>query len=160
VFTYGILPVTVNYTNFQSHTPACDINHEQIYTQPFYGSLDYVQDNPCEPVPEETFTHSHLSWSSIIPYRLPPSITIHGILSVQFTCLTVFFHNLCPSFIWSNSWLDTLHFILHTFLHPIIVLFSRHMPITIATCFAVVPRLYHLTVVSLSTLYLKLHVVG
>jgi len=33
-------------------------------------------------------------WSSIIPYLLPPSITIHGIIPVQFTCLTVFFHNL------------------------------------------------------------------
>ena len=29
--------------------------------------------------------------SSIVPYLLPPSITIHGILSVQFTCMTVFF---------------------------------------------------------------------
>jgi len=27
-------------------------------TQPFYGSLDFVWDNPGEPVPEETFTHS------------------------------------------------------------------------------------------------------
>jgi len=41
-----------------------------------------------------TFTHSHLSWSSVHPYLLPPSTTIHGILSVQFMCLTVFFHNL------------------------------------------------------------------
>jgi len=31
------------------------------HTQPFYGSLDFAQDNPGEPVPEETFTHSHLS---------------------------------------------------------------------------------------------------
>jgi len=60
---------------------------------------------PGEPVPEETFTHSHLSWSSIIPYLLPPSITIHGI---QFTCLTVFFHNLSPSFFWSTSWPGTI----------------------------------------------------
>jgi len=45
-------------------------------------------------ISEETFTHSHLAWSSIIPYLLPPSITIHGIVSVQFTCLTVFLHNL------------------------------------------------------------------
>ena len=37
------------------------------HTQLFYGSLDFVRDNPCEPVPEETFTHSHSSWSSIIP---------------------------------------------------------------------------------------------
>jgi len=27
------------------------------HTQPFYGSLDFVQDNPGEPVPEEIFTH-------------------------------------------------------------------------------------------------------
>jgi len=40
----------------QSHT----------HTQPFYGCLDFVQDNPGEPVPEETFTHSHSLWSSII----------------------------------------------------------------------------------------------
>jgi len=34
-------------------------------TQPFYSSLDFVQDNTSEPVPEETFTHSHLSRSSV-----------------------------------------------------------------------------------------------
>jgi len=33
--------------------------------------------NPGETVPEETFTHSHLSWSSIIPCLLPPSFTMH-----------------------------------------------------------------------------------
>jgi len=63
------------------------------------------------------------------PYLLSPSFTIHGNLPVQFTCLTVFFHNLSPSFLWSTSWPGTLHFILHTFLHPIIVFFSQHMPI-------------------------------
>jgi len=31
-----------------------------------------------------------LSWSSIIPYLLPPPIAIQGILPVQFTCVTVF----------------------------------------------------------------------
>jgi len=41
-------------------------------------------DNRGEPVQEETFTHSHLSWSSVIPYLLSPSITIHGIIPVQF----------------------------------------------------------------------------
>ena len=74
-------------------------------------------------------THSHLSWLPIVPYLLPPSIMIHGILSVQFTCLTVFFHNLTPSFLWSTSWSGTLHFIFHTFLHPIIIFFSQHMPV-------------------------------
>jgi len=99
------------------------------HTQPFYGSLDSVRDNPDEPVPAETFTHLHLLWSSYIPYLLPPSITIHGILPVQFTCLTVFFHNLSSSFIRSTSWPGTLSFILHTFLHPIILFFSQYMPI-------------------------------
>jgi len=44
-----------------------------IHTQPFYGSLDFVRGKPGEPEPEETFTHSHLSWSSIVPYLLHPS---------------------------------------------------------------------------------------
>jgi len=86
--------------------------------------MDFVWDNPGELLPEETFTHSHLSWSSIVPYLLSPSTTIHGILHIQSTCSTVFFHNLSPSFLWSASWPGTLHFILHTFLHPIIVFLS------------------------------------
>jgi len=116
-------------------------------TQPLYGSLHFVRDNPGELVPEETFTHSHLSWSSIISYLLPPSVTIHGILCVQFMCLTVFFHNPIPSFLWSTFWPGTYDFILHTFLHPVIVLFAAHAH-TIANCFAVVPRLCHLILVS------------
>ena len=54
---------------------------------------------------------------------------IHGNLPVQSTRPTVFFHNLSPSFLWSTSWPGTLHFILHTFLHPVIVFFSQHVPI-------------------------------
>jgi len=27
------------------------------HTQAFYGSVDFVQDNPCEPIPEGTFRH-------------------------------------------------------------------------------------------------------
>jgi len=106
---------------------------------------------PGELEPEETFTYSELSWSTIIPYLLPPSIMIHGILPVQFTCLTVFLHNLSPSDLWSTSWLGTLHFI---FSPNHCLLFAAHAHI-IATCFAVVPRLCHLILVSLSTLYLK-----
>jgi len=30
-----------------------------LQLQPFYGSLDFVRVNMGEPVPEETFTHSH-----------------------------------------------------------------------------------------------------
>ena len=39
--------------------------HTHTHTQPFYGSVEFVQDNPGEPVPEETFTHySHRSHQS------------------------------------------------------------------------------------------------
>jgi len=31
---------------------------EIVLLQPFYGSLDFLRDNPGEPVPEKTFTHS------------------------------------------------------------------------------------------------------
>jgi len=48
----------------------------------------FVQDYPGRPVPEETFTHSHPSWSSDILYQLSPFTAIHSILCVQFTCLT------------------------------------------------------------------------
>jgi len=68
--------------------------HTHAHTQLFYSSMDIVWDNPGEPVPKETFTHSHLSWSSILPYLLHPSNTIHGFLPVQSMHLTTFFHNL------------------------------------------------------------------
>jgi len=35
----------------------------------------------------------------IIPYLLPPSIMIQGILPVELTYLTAFFHNHCPNFL-------------------------------------------------------------
>jgi len=59
--------------------------HTHTHTHPFMA-LDFVWNKPGEPVPEETFTQSHLSWSSIIPYLLHASNTIHGILPVQSTC--------------------------------------------------------------------------
>jgi len=72
-------------------------------------------------------THTHRGLQSSLLLSL--STTIHGILPIQSTCFTVFFHNLSPSFLWSTSWPGSLHFILHTFLHPIIISFSQHMPI-------------------------------
>ena len=87
----------------------------------------FVRGYPGEPVPEETFTHSHPSTSSDILYQLPPSTTtmIHIILLVQFTCLAVLFNNLSPGPLWSSSWSGTLYFISHTSLHPIIIFLSR-----------------------------------
>jgi len=109
--------------------------------------MDFVRDNPGEPVPEETFTHSHLSWSSIVPYLLHPSTMIHGIFPVQSTCLY-------PCFL---VYLLAWHPPLHT---PYIsspnhcLLFATHVH-TITICFIVVPRLCHLILVCLSTLCLE-----
>jgi len=124
---YQMTAINLIKSNLNAHTHAR--MHKHTHTHNHFMALDFVRDNLGEPVPEETFTHSYLSWSSIMPYLLPPSITIHGIITVQYTCLTVFFHNLSPSFLWSTSWPGTLHFILHTYLHPITVFFSQHMPI-------------------------------
>jgi len=89
----------------------------------------FVWDYAGEPVPEETFTHPP-SWSSFNLYQLLPSTTIHSILPVQFTCLAVFLHNLCPRPLWSTSWSGALHLIFYTFLLPISVFFLQHMPIS------------------------------
>ena len=75
------------WTNYITHTDTT------VY-RPF------VRDYLGRPVPEETFTHSHPSWSSDILYQLPPFTTIHSILCVQFTCLTVLFHSLSPGLLW------------------------------------------------------------
>ena len=95
--------------------------HTTTVLQPF------VQDYVGEPVPEETLTHPP-SWSSPNLYQLLPSTMIHSILLVQTVCFTIFLHNLCPYPLWSTSWSGALHLIFHTYLHPISVFFSQHMP--------------------------------
>ena len=100
---------------------------------------------------KKTFTHSYLSWSSIIPYLLPPSITIHGILPVQFTCLTVFFAQSLSSFLWSTSWPGTLH----TFLKSLSSF--RSTQLYHHNLFYCSTEICHLILVSLSTLYLELY---
>ena len=70
------------------HICVCKNVNARTHTQPFNGR-PFVRDCPGRPVPEETFTHSHPSWSSDILYELPPSTTIHSILLVLFVCLTV-----------------------------------------------------------------------
>ena len=83
--------------------------HRHTHTHTHTHGRDY----PGRPVPEETFTHSHPSWSPDILYQLPPFTTIHGMLFVQFTSLTVLSDNLSPGPLWSSSWSWTLNFILH-----------------------------------------------
>jgi len=83
----------------------------------------------CRPTVSKHWRQTHPSWSSDILYHLPPFTTIHGILFVRFTSLTVLSDNLSPGPLWFSSWPWTLNFILYAFLHPIIIIFSQHMPI-------------------------------
>ena len=124
---------------------------QQQQQQPFYGSVDFVWDNLGEPVPEETSpTHTHCGHQSsqsafsiyYDPWHPPYSIQVLYSLFPQ-----------SPSFLWSTSWPGTLCFIPNHYL-----LFATHAH-TIATCFAVVPRLCHLNLVSLSILYSQLYLV-
>ena len=64
----------------------------------------FVRDNPGRPVPEETFTHSHSSGSTCFLYHLSPFATVHGILFIQLTCLTVLSNNLFPGPLRSSHW--------------------------------------------------------
>ena len=58
-------------------------------------------------------------------FHLPRSIASS---MVQMTCLAIFMH-LFPCPLWSTSWSAALHLIFHTFLYPISVFSSQHMPI-------------------------------
>ena len=69
------------------------------------------------------------SCSSSNLYQLLPSTMIHSILLVQITCLAIFLHNLFSCPLWYPSWSGALHLIFHSFLHPVSVFFSQHMPI-------------------------------
>jgi len=59
--------IGISEGNIHTHTHPLTHTHTHTHIQLIYGSLDFVWDNPGELVPEETFTHSHLSWSSSIP---------------------------------------------------------------------------------------------
>jgi len=104
------------------------VTHTHTHTQPFSALWKL---SGTTRVSRYQKKHSPTTLIVVInhPYLLSPSTTTHGILRIQSTCSTVFFRNLSPSFLWSTFWPGTLHFILHTFLHPIIVFFSQHMPI-------------------------------
>jgi len=89
------------------------------------------------------------------PILGPPSTTIHSILQVQFTCLTVIFHNLSPGplvylLVW-NPLFHTPH--ISSLNHYLF--FAKHAH-AIATCFAEVTRLCDLYLISLSAQYLEI----
>ena len=56
-------------------------------------------------------SRQHSSSSSLTTTTMThdPSTTIHSILLVQSTCLTVPLHNLSPGPLWSSSWSGTLY---------------------------------------------------
>ena len=99
--------------------------------------------------------YSPLSWSSTILYQLPASAMMHSILPVHFTCLTLFLHNLSKSsLVCLLVWNPALH-TPYIFSPNHWLLFAAHVH-TITTCFAVVPGLCHLILVSFSTPNLEL----
>ena len=78
--------------------PTVSHTHTHTHTQPFYSSLDFVHNNLGEPVAEESFTHSHSSWSSIIPFcflrllrAMPSLFNPHALQSFSTISLQVFF---------------------------------------------------------------------
>ena len=109
------------------------------HTQPFYGSVEFVRDNQGEPVPQETFTHSHSSWSSIILICL-----LHLLRSMASSLFN-------PRALRSFSTMSLQVFFslplgLAPPLHTLQISSPNHNLITahahtIATCFALVPRL-------------------
>ena len=49
--------LTCEYITSQTFFTVIHAEHTHTHTQLFYGSVEFVRDNPGEPVPEETFTH-------------------------------------------------------------------------------------------------------
>jgi len=116
------LSVKVSIGSLLLHT------HTNIQTDKlFYGSLDFVRDNPGESVPEETFTHSHLLWLQSMAYslfNLRASLFSQSLSKFSLVYLLAWHPPFYTPYISSSS---------HC------LLFAAHVH-TIATCFAVVPR--------------------
>ena len=112
-------------------------NKKTAHIQPFYGSLDFVQDNLREPVPQKKHSPTH----TYRGHNLSLICFVHLLQSMASCSIYVpdTYHNI-SKFLWSTSWPGTLHFILHTFHHPITLLFAAHAH-TNATCFVLLRRL-------------------
>ena len=127
-----------------------------LLLQPFYGSLDFVRSNPGEPVPEENL--HPLTPIVVINYPLSASSIYYD------TCLiyvpgSLFAQSLSKfSLVYLLAWHPRLH-TPYISLPNHCLLFAAHAH-TVAACFVVVPRLCHLILVSLTTLYLELYLVA
>jgi len=108
----------MKFCYLKSHTHTHTHTHATVLW--FYGFL--VTRRSIHPLIPIVVINCPLSALSIYydPWHLPCSIHAPDSLFPQ---------SLSTSFLWSTSWPGTLHFILHTLLHPIIVIFSQHMPI-------------------------------
>ena len=93
----------------------------------------HTWDYPGRPLPKETFTHSHPSWSSAILYQLPLSTTIYSILFVHLRAWQTSHTNSLQALFGlplGLMVLDTLlHTPVHTYLNQIFIFFLQHMPI-------------------------------
>jgi len=130
---------------FVFHVQTHTYTHTRTHTQLFYGSLDFLQDNLGEPV-----RNIHpLTQSSLICFPHLLRSMDHGILTVQFMCLRVFpTISLQVFFVLPLGLAPSTSYISSSNHCP---LFAAHAH-TITICFAVVPKLRHLILVSLNPL--------
>jgi len=98
--------------------------HTHTHTQPFKGLWSRTsQVGRYQKKHSPTHTHPDHRTSFTIFLRIQWS------MASSLFILRVVSYNLSPGPLWSSSWSWTLNFILHTFLHPIIIIFSQHTPI-------------------------------
>ena len=94
------------------------ILNTHTHTQPFNGlcsGTTLVGRYQKKHSPTHTHPDHRTSFINFLHLLLSTASLFH------FTCLAVLFNNLSPGPLWSSSWSWTLCFILHVFLHPVII---------------------------------------
>ena len=120
-----------NFWNDQVHEyNMCKSSHNcnqliaiHTHTQPFNSLLSGTT-RVGRHQKKHSSTHTHLDHrtSFIIFLHLERSMA-SSLFSTM--CLTVLSDNISPGPLWSSSWPWTLNFILHAFLHPIVIIFIK-----------------------------------
>ena len=98
---------------------------QQQQQQPFYGPLSGTTWVSLHQKKHSLTHHPDHHPIFISFFHLPRSIASSLFKLRAWQSLQYLFP--CP--LWSTSWSGALHLIFHTFLHPISVFFSQHMPI-------------------------------
>ena len=100
------------------------MNHNNTHTQPFNGRWSGTT-RVGQYQKKHSLTHTNPG------HRTSFINCLHFLRSTvcSFYMLTVLFDNLSPGPLWSSSMSWTLYYILHAFLHPVIIFFTQHMPI-------------------------------